>query len=1008
MADGRAIGLSDLAKYGFVELSGTVSKLDELVGLVGDAGRSTLASLAKTANPDQALTLLLGFAESDSKRIRKLLGRSDSADRVCLVLGASSALADFLRRTPEAWSVFEKPITKLDGQDVLTASIHSAVAKNLEPLDLAEAWNTLRRAYRLELLKIAIFDLSQEDAQSAFASVSAALADLAGAALDVALMIARAELEQTKEHGVFAKTELENTRLAVMAMGKCGARELNYISDVDVIFVADPASTDLTVERCLEVATRLATRMMRAIDGTSSEPALWQVDPNLRPEGKSGALVRTLDSHLAYYERWAESWEFQALLKARPLAGDRQLGESYVAAMASKIWTASTRDGFVESAQKMRQRVIDNIPANELDRQIKLGHGGLRDVEFTVQLLQLVHGRQDETVRARDTLAALEALAGAGYIGRPEAQLFASHYRFLRTIEHRIQLSQLRRTHLIPTSETELRALARSVSVRWSAESFNERLAVVRLEVKSLHQRLFYRPLLSAAARLSDSALELTTEQAEDRLRAIGFVDARGALTHIQALTSGLSRRAAIQKTLLPVLIEYFAQGPDPDSGLLAFRRLSEDLGESHWYLRMLRDSSGAAEKLTRVLSSSKLVTALFEKIPEAAAWFDDEDELQPIGLNDLKAEIQAITDRHDSADAVATALRHLRRRETLRLAMGAVLGNLTITEVSRGLSDITEAYLVGLLKCVQQFAGLELSSTEIDELLDFAIVAMGRFGGQELGFGSDADLIYVYETKGEHSAEDAQRVAERIVSEIKRLSRDSILEFEIDLDLRPEGKNGPVVRSLASYAAYYKRWSDTWESQALLRARVIAGSSDLTNAFTELIDKHRYPKDFSAKALTEIRRIKARVETERLPQGVDRKRHLKLGPGSLSDVEWLVQIMQLQFGSKHPDIQSPKTLDSLQQCVRHGIIAEHDARVLAEAWTFASRVRSAIVLAANKRLDVLPTDRRQLEGIARILEYPTFSASVLEEDYLAVTRRARRVFDRLFYGQVNDQSAYE
>jgi glutamate-ammonia-ligase adenylyltransferase len=272
----------------------------------------------------------------------------------------------------------------------------------------------------------------------------------------------------------------------------------------------------------------------------------------------------------------------------------------------------------------------------------------------------------------------------------------------------------------------------------------------------------------------------------------------------------------------------------------------------------------------------------------------------------------------------------------------------------------------------------------------------MGRFGGEELGFGSDADVMYVYESEGD--PELAQKRAEQIVSLLKQHTSDNVLEFEIDIDLRPEGKNGAVVRSIDSYENYYKRWSDTWESQALLRARTIAGSPKLQQKFTELINQHRYPAELSDAALIEIRRIKARVESERLPQGADPKRHLKLGRGSLSDVEWLVQLLQMRFANKHSAIRTPRTLEALDAMVAENLIEQHDAIVLAQAWTLASRVRSASVLCSNKRTDVLPTDRRQLEGIARILEYPKGGAAMLETDYLASTRRARTVFEKLFY----------
>lgn len=1012
MATARAGGsLTELAKLGFTDLEGTIPKLDQLVKAVGDGGRVALASLSKSANPDQALNALLWLAESQQAALKAILKRNESADRLCLVLGASTALIDFLRRHPDQLHLFDKPVTALDPQSVVTDKFRlalgpvlaSAIAdKNSNPdaaFQSESCWNAIRKAYRAEVVRIAIFDLTAETPWQAMQTVAAALADAAGAAIECGIDVARAELTHTREFGVFEPHEVAATDFAVIAMGKCGARELNYISDVDVIYVAGPANESLDSHRSIEVATKLANRMMRAMDATAAEPMLWQVDPNLRPEGKSGALVRTLESHIAYYERWAESWEFQALLKARHLAGTASLGEAYVAAMNPMVWTSTKRDNFVESVQKMRQRVLEHIPATELDRQIKLGPGGLRDVEFTAQLLQLVHGRTDESVRQRDTISAIEALREAGYIGRGEAQSFADSYRFLRSLEHRIQLADLRRTHLMPTDPEQLRALARSLNPRWTADALTEAWERTKNEVRGLHQRIFFRPLLSAVARLEDNSLALTDTQAIDRLGAIGFLDPQGALVHIRALTSGLSRRAAIQKQLLPVLIEWFARGTDPDAALLAFRRLSEDLGESPWYLRMLRDATGAAERMTEVLSNSRLATELFEKIPEAAAWFEKVEDLQPMTAEELETEFIAIVERHNDLAAIASAARHIRRRETLRIAMGAVLDVLTIDDVAAGLSAITEQYLRGLLAAVRSNSAERVEGHRLATAVDFAIIAMGRFGGQELGFGSDADVMFVYRAHEGVSSDAAQKAAERIVQEIRDISADHRLAFDLDLDLRPEGKKGAIVRSIDSYAAYYQRWSDSWESQALLRARAIAGSPQLVADFENLINQYRYPKQADPKDVMEIRRIKARVETERLPQGADPKRHLKLGRGSLSDVEWLVQLLQFQYGGEHPSIRTPKTLEALHACVADGLISEPDANVLEAAWILASRVRSAAVLWTNKTSDVLPHDRRQLEGIARILNYPNFSATALEQDYLAATRRARAVFERLFFG---------
>ena len=981
MALERTTSLSELAGYGFINLEPALKNLEELVALIGDRVRPSLAFVAKAQNPDQSLELLLRLSRNHTGPIKSFCAKASHLERLCLILGASSALFEFLDRHIEHLSLLEgKP-------SLPTLEDHSR-----ELLDQAGSVAQIRIGYRKQLTKIASFDIEQLDPVEGVAQIAASLADLAGATLEAGLKLSRQEISNPENSVSFPELEVSATRVAVIGMGKCGARELNYISDVDVIFVAEP-SGDLESSRAMEIATKLVTRMMRIMDEVGNEPSLWQVDANLRPEGKSGALVRSLDSHQSYYERWAESWEFQALLKARPIAGDQALGADYIARIWPKVWESTVRENFVESVQKMRQRVTDHIPISEVDAQIKLGPGGLRDIEFTVQLLQLVHGRNDESIRVRDTLGALEALSNGSYIGRDDAERFSAHYRFLRLLEHRIQLSAMRRTHLMPTDESARRGIARAVALDLTAEQLISRWEKVKLEVRDLHQQLFYRPLLSAVSGLSQEDLELTSAQAQDRLAAIGFGDTKGALAHISALTTGLSRRAAIQRQLLPVLLQWFAEGTDPDAALLAFRRLSEDLGDSHWYLRMLRDSSGAAKRMTQVFSTSRLATNLFEKMPEAAAWFDREDELEPDTLESLNAQFEAIVSRHEDAELAAASIRAIRRKETLRVAMGAALGIIDLERTSQGLTDLTESYLIAIQEIATKFL-IEKQGPLCHEL---AIVAMGRFGGAELGFGSDADVMFVYRVLGE-DVNKAQAEAEILVSEIRRLSADQSLEFELDLDLRPEGKNGPIVRSIDSYSAYYKRWAGTWESQALLRARLISGEQKIASEFVELINQYRYPEVMEQAAIVEIRRIKARVEVERLPQGADPKRHLKLGRGSISDVEWLVQLFQLKYASANPKIQTPHTLPALEQMEACGLINNSDARVLKEAWVLSSSIRSNAMLYLNKRTDVLPLDRAQLEGIARLNGYPRGGASSVEQDYLAATRRGRAVFEKLFF----------
>ncbi|ROP65944.1 glutamate-ammonia-ligase adenylyltransferase [Curtobacterium sp. PhB130] len=982
---------SELARLGFADLSESLERLSELEARFGSDLRVTVHEWPglweSTADPDGALRLLERLMESHQDALRPVLADDAATERLVRLVGASVGLGEFFQRRPAELALLLDPVTAPWTQAAYTASLTEAVdGATGEPARMR-----LRVRYRRHLAQIALFDVLNVSPTEAFPAVAAGLADLAGAALDVAVDVARREVP-------FPAADVAATPLAVIAMGKAGARELNYVSDVDVIFVteptADPTDGDagggVDTDKAVRISTRIAIAATHVITDLAAEPALWEVDANLRPEGKDGALVRTLDSHLAYYERWAREWEFQALLKARPIAGSVDLGERYALAVAPFVWRSSKRPGFVESVQRMRERVTDNIPDAEVDRQLKLGPGGLRDVEFTVQLLQLVHGQDDERVRVRSTLEAMDALTEAGYVGRPEAARFGPDYALLRVLEHRIQLRRLQRTHLMPSDEDELRVLARSSGLATSASALETRWRSVKLEVRGLHERLFYRPLLSAVAA-SDGDIVLTSEQARDRLGAIGFVDPDGALSHIRALTQGTSRRAAIQRNLLPVLLRWMAEGPAPDRALLAFRRLSDTLGESSWFLRMLRDSSGAAHSLTTVLSESAFLSGLLERFPEAVAWLDEpETLLQPRPLVSLLSEVRATTGRHgDDVDAAASLIRSIRRRETLRLGMAGTLGRLDVDQLGPALSDITEATLTG---------ALALARRDAPPGLEFGIIAMGRYGGRELGFGSDADVLYVYRAP-EDVGERAPRAAQGIVRELNRITEDAIHPLDLDIDLRPEGKNGPVVRTLESYGAYYARWSLTWEAQALLRARGAVGDEALLRDFEHLADRTRYPAQIAEREVREVRRIKARVESERLPRGADPARHLKLGRGSLSDVEWFVQLLQLQYALTVPALRTTSTLDALDGAVAEGLVAPEDGERLAAAWRFASRTRSALVLWSGKTTDVLPVDRIQLEGVARLMEYPPGSATRLEEDYLGVTRRARQVFEREFYG---------
>jgi glutamate-ammonia-ligase adenylyltransferase len=977
----------------------------ELDGLDEDR---IFAGLQMAANPDVALQSLVRLIEKHPALRELAAADPETSEPLYRVLGASEALGEFLIRHPEHLVAFEVsaspeplPADPEQLRAVLLASVRAdpRSARPVAGMTGAEAYAALRTAYRRGVVDLAIKDLCAADPLDFMPAVGAELADLAGAAIEAALAVSRAEAAEK-----FSAMEVAGVGLAVIGMGKCGARELNYISDVDVIYVIDGG--DLDDARASTIGTTLATGISRAISSVAREPGLWEVDANLRPEGKSGPLVRTLASHESYYARWAESWEFQALLKARTIAGDRELGERYEEAVAPLIWSSAGREGFVESVQAMRRRVTEHIPAAEEQRQIKLGRGGLRDVEFTVQLLQLVHGKSDESLRRRDTTSAIAALSAGGYIGRSDAAAFDHAYRYLRLLEHRIQLFQLRRTHLMPVSEAALRALAKAVLGPFSTDRPHSDAVLAQWQktkrsVRELHERIFYRPLLNTAAKLSTEDAKLTPEAAQGRLAALGYLDPKGAMRHIEALTAGVSRRAALQRQLLPILLDWLAEGVDPDAGLLAFRRVSEALGTTHWYLGMLRDSTAAAERLCHVLSNSRLIADLLEVSPESVAWLGTNKDLVPLGFEAQWQEITAKMSRHSDPESAMRLIRLIRRREILRIAIADSAGLLTQEEVGIALADTDRAAVLGALRVAE---GIVSAKGPLKTAM--LIVAMGRQGGREIGYGSDADVMYVHRALPGFTEEEAQEQAARIVAKVSSLLTQPLKPaimaervLQMDADLRPEGKNGAMVRSLDSFAEYYRRWSLIWEAQALLRARPMAGDDALASDFVALIDPIRYPEKISEHDVREVRRVKARVEAERLPRGADPARHLKLGRGGLSDVEWLVQLLQLQHAGKHPELRTTSTVEALDAAASLGLLSVADAKLLADSWRLASRIRSANVIWSGRASDLLPSSRRDLEAVARWCGYEPGHAAALEEDYLRLSRRARSVFERVFYG---------
>lgn len=962
MSGRTSTAAGELARRGFSNATRAAALVDALVARYG---ADWLDLVADAADPDLALQGLAALDAAAPDLLGEAIASPAWAGRLIAVLGGSQGLNLHLRAHPSQL-VELSDVKAAGGRQPIDAEVTAALADPADP----QAADRLRLANKAQLLQIAARDLTASDPMDLLPQVAAELSDLADAVLGSALQIARSQVPGS-----------DQVRLGVVAMGKCGARELNYVSDVDVIYVAEPAD---------EVATKLAVAMARICSAHSAAGTIWPVDAALRPDGNAGPLVRTLASHHAYYQKWAKNWEFQALLKARPMVGELDLASDFVELVSPLVWQAGGQPNFMAETQAMRQRVISLIPARDKQREIKLGPGGLRDVEFSVQLLQLVHGRLDVRLREPGTLAALASLVEHGYIGRADGASLDQAYRFMRLLEHREQLFRLRRTHLMASEPADLRRLARQLGVDDGQELWDRWRSVSR-QVLRLQQRVFYSPLLAAVSRLPGDELRLSTEAAADRLRSLGFNDPAAALRHIEALTTGLTRTAVIQRQLMPAMLRWFSEGPNPDLGLLSFRRLSDEMGATSWYMRALRDEGWLAERLARILAASRYLSDLLRADPSMMQLLGDQDELRPRSRADLAASMSKVIERYsEDVDHAVAAIRGLRRRELFRLAAGDLLGWIDLDDLGQGLADLAGATVQAVLEVAIAESG--------GQQVPIGVVALGRWGGAEMGYASDADGIFVV---ADDAGPDQLAWAEKAVARLRALLASPGPEpaLLLDADLRPEGRNGPMVRSLGSYLSYYQRWSDTWESQALLRAGYGAGDRELVDALLTGVEFRRYPPaGITSTQVTEIRRLKGRMERERTGRG-QAALNLKLGPGGLSDVEWTVQLLQLRHAGQLPQLRVTGTLAALAELRAAGLVSQADAAGLERAWRLASALRNKTMLARGKASDLLPSDPRETASVALLLGYQHGQASLLMDDWAKAARRAGLVVDQLFWG---------
>ena len=719
----------------------------------------------------------------------------------------SRTLSDFLHSDERAAQLLAEP-TVPDGSAFVSEMTRAVTSGGLSELRLEK---------RRRLLQIAALDAS---GRLSLEEIGHALSDLADASLQATLVYVGAP-----------------DVLSIVSMGKLGARELNYFSDIDVMFVA---SGDI------ERATKAVESLLGELGGNSPEGQAYSIDANLRPEGRTGALVRSLDAFLEYYRRWAEPWEFQALLKARASAGQLELGQELVEQTRNFVFPDEVTSEHIASIRAMKDRVEKHVlriarrSKSHEANDVKLGPGGIRDIEFSVQLLQLVHGSADHSVRAPATIDALLQLVSGGYIAEEDAAGLSVAYRWLRNVEHRLQLRQERRVRMLPVDDESHAEIARAMG--FGDAGFESALArfdsvhnSVLADVRGRFEKLFYRPMIETLSE--GGGTRLSEEALEQRLRVLGYRDVKRAARTLSGLVAGTSRRAKLLRLLTPAQLRWLASTPLPDEGLFGFLRVSESLGSRLDALGSLRDNPPGLEFLAKVLGSGRLLSEVLSHVPEELSSIaDPRGPGKPKDRDRLVREAAASLEWREPERRL-DGLRRFKRREMLRVALSDLAGEADLVAVGRGLSDLADACLETAL---------------VDCDIPFAVIGMGKLGGRELSYSSDIDVMFVH--GGDPAT--AERVAEDLFKTIGEVTPEG-QAFRIDAALRPEGKSGPLARSLESFLEYYERWSRPWEHQALLHARVVAGNADIGN---ELIDRTRhiaYPERLSPDSLVEIRHLK-------------------------------------------------------------------------------------------------------------------------------------------------------
>lgn len=969
-----------------------------------------LRSLAASPDPDRALNNFERWFQSVTNRIthvRYLLGHPAAVEIFFTVCGTSQFFSDILIRNPEYFEILANPGVRGGAKSAgtfyreLSAFVDAIVRPELK-------LEAMRRFKHREILRIGTRDILGLADMPATAHEFSGLAD---ACIQKCLEIAQ------------AASGPGPMPFAVIAMGKLGGQELNYSSDIDLLFVAGDEGPSEAAADWPAACIRLAERLVSGLSQNMASGHLFRVDMRLRPEGRFGPLVRTLASYRAYYENWAEGWERQSLIKARVVAGDAAVGRAFMEMASEFVYRRHVDAAFVEEIRRNKRRIERKA---ELEGQsksnVKVGIGGIRDVEFTVQLQQLVLGGRNPLVRTPNTIDAIRRLRHVGVLTPAQASELAEDYCFLRTVEHRLQILYELQTQTLPSEPGELRLLARRLGYS-SAEAFLQDYERRTNRVRAHCLALFYGELEGPALAESgsewrDLVANMDSPQVrrtvEERLAQMGFADAGAVCSMMQVAALGSEYGRARPEAsrlfaeLAPRLLDACVRTGDPDT---AFRSIELLAAAAPNRAELYRSFLGAEDVLDRLCRLGAGAPALVQGLAKHLEWLDllvSDEIIDPAvkGSDAIRRELaERLPQGYTTADdATWDILALYYRRELLRIAARDLWGEVPPWHASRELSELADGLIDAILQGACREVGARYPQSEA-MLQSVAVIGLGRLGGQEPGYGSDWDVLFVWDPGEGHHEEGSGRAGLNALAEVLLGAGERLrvrgAAVMLDARLRPEGRFGALVRSWSDYAEYYRTAAQLWERQTLLRARFVAGNRHTGERYLAAAHEAVYGPPFRAEDQSAMISMKRRIERERLkPQ--EQYSDLKLGLGGLSDIEFITQLWQMRSGKAHPRVRTSRTVDALHALAAEGVLRTADVVRLVEHYEWLSSVRNRLALREGLPVDVLPADAAARRVVAVSLGVMD-DASARAEDRLAAQARdrmadVRALTERLFY----------